>query len=214
MKLLFVFLLSYLLGSIPTGYITGRMMKGIDIRQHGSGNTGATNVFRVLGFKAGLITAVGDIGKGILTLQLVKVILKAPVWGLEIKTVLLICGILVIAGHNWSLFLKFEGGKGIATTVGVLLLLSPYLLLILLFVWLPLVYLTKYVSLGSIVSGVMIPVLMILFRESGEYILFGIIIAIFVVYRHRSNIQRLLAGTENKISFSKKDSSNRNGRVR
>ncbi|MCK4259050.1 MAG: glycerol-3-phosphate 1-O-acyltransferase PlsY [Halanaerobiales bacterium] len=210
MKVIFLLLTSYLLGSIPTGFIIAKIMNGIDIRQHGSGNTGATNVFRVLGSKAGLITAIGDISKGILVLVLVRTFMKVPVWGLEIRTVLLICALSVISGHNWSIFLGFEGGKGIATTAGVLMYLTPYLFLILIFVFVSIVYLTKYVSLGSIITGAMIPVIMILLKEPGEYILFGIIAAIFVVYRHRGNIERLLAGTENKISKPGKGS----GRVR
>ncbi|AZR72763.1 acyl-phosphate glycerol 3-phosphate acyltransferase [Anoxybacter fermentans] len=209
MKLFLIFVLSYLLGSIPTGYIVAKKLKGIDIREYGSGNTGATNVFRVLGSKAGLITAIGDVGKGILAILIAKSTVTEPIWGLKPETIYLICGILVIAGHNWSIFLGFNGGKGIATTAGVLLTLLPYLLLILVFVWLPIVYLTRYVSLGSIISGLMVPILMILFKEPGEYILFGIVIAIFVVYRHRSNIQRLLKGTENKIQLPGKKKSRR-----
>lgn len=204
MKLLFIFLAAYVLGSIPTGYLTARQVGGIDIRERGSGNTGATNVFRVLGAKAGLITAFGDILKGVIAVQIAKYVLQEPVWGMEPSTAFLIAGVLVIAGHNWSLFLGFEGGKGVATTVGVLLSLLPYLMLVLLFVWVPIVYLTRYVSLASISAGVMIPILMFFFKEPGEYLFFGIIIALFVVYRHRSNIQRLLAGKESKIEFGKK----------
>lgn len=201
MKLVLVFIISYLLGSIPVGYIVSRFINGLDIRKHGSGNTGATNVFRVLGLKAGLLTAIGDIGKAIIAIKIVERILLEPHWGLELRTILLISGIIVIVGHNWSIFLGFDGGKGVATTVGVLLTLLPYSLLILVGIWVLLVYFTRYVSLASIVSGLTIPILMILFREPSEYIFFGIIAAIFVIYRHRSNIQRLLKGKENKIEF-------------
>lgn len=204
MKLILIFLVSYLLGSFPTGYLVAKQLGGIEIRRHGSGNTGATNVFRVLGAKAGLITAIGDIGKGFLAILLARIWITQSIWGIEPRTILLICGVLVIAGHNWSIFLNFDGGKGVATTVGVLLTLSPYLLILLVGIWLPIVYLTRYVSLASIAASVMIPVLMILFRESGEYIFFGIIIALFVLYRHRSNIRRLLQGKENRLERKKK----------
>ncbi len=197
-------MLCYLLGAFPTGYLTSRYIYGLDIRKHGSGNTGATNVFRVLGARAGLITAIGDVGKSVLALRLSESLLGGPVWGLELRTILLIFGVIVIAGHNWSIFLGFEGGKGVATTVGVLLTLLPWLIIILLLIWIPIIYLTRYVSLASIISGLMIPILMILFKEPGEFIFFGIIAALFVVYRHRSNIQRLLNGTENRIDFKKK----------
>lgn len=203
-KLLFLFIVSYLVGSFPTGYLSVKLLQGIDIRDYGSGNTGATNVFRVAGTKAALITAVGDVGKGILALQLAKVMLQEPLWGLEPKTALLICGIIVIAGHNWSIFLRFEGGKGVATTGGVLIALIPYMIWILLVIWLSLVVSTRYVSIASMVSGIAIPVFMLVFREPGEYVLFGIVIAIFVLYRHRSNIQRLLAGNENRLDWSQK----------
>lgn len=201
MKLVLVIIISYLLGSIPVGYIVSRFISGLDIRKHGSGNTGATNVFRVLGLKAGLLTAIGDIGKAIIAIKIVESIILEPYWGLELRTILLISGIIVIFGHNWSIFLGFDGGKGVATTVGVLLTLLPYSLLILVAIWVLLVYFTRYVSLASIVSGITIPILMILFKEPSEYIFFGIIAAIFVIYRHRSNIQRLLKGKENQIEF-------------
>lgn len=205
MKLLLVFLASYLLGSIPFGYIIAKKFKGVDIRNHGSGNTGATNVFRVLGSKAGLATAIGDVGKGIVAIIIARVLINQTTWGMTEETVNLITAILVIGGHNWPVFLKFNGGKGVATTAGVFLALFPYLFPILVLVWLPIVFLTKYVSLASMAAGIAIPILMILFNEPLPYLFFGIIAAIFVLYRHRSNIKRLLKGEENKINFPSKE---------
>lgn len=209
MKAVLVFLISYLLGSIPIGYLVSRYLNNVDIRQHGSGNTGATNVYRILGLKAGLITAIGDIGKAIIAIKIVERLILTAHWGLELKTILLISGIIVIIGHNWSIFLRFDGGKGVATTVGVLLALLPYSLLILTVIWISIVYFTRYVSLASIISGLTLPLLLVLFKEPSEYIIFGIAAALFVIYRHRSNIQRLLKGEENQIRSKANDKSKR-----
>lgn len=203
--LLLVFVLSYLLGSIPFGYVSVKLFQGIDVRDYGSGNTGATNVFRVGGPKAALITAIGDIGKGILAVTVARLLVKEPIWGIEAKTILLICGLIVIVGHNWSVFLNFEGGKGVATTAGVIFILMPYLIWVLVLAWFPVVLLTRYVSLASMVAGVTVPIVMLVRGEPWDYLIFGFVVAIFILFRHRANIRRLLSGTENRIDWLRKD---------
>lgn len=203
--LLLVFVLSYFLGSIPFGYVSVKLLQGIDVRDYGSGNTGATNVFRVGGPKAALITAIGDVGKGILAVSLVRLMVKEPIFGLEPKTILLLCGLFVIAGHNWSVFLNFQGGKGVATTAGVIFILLPYLIWVLILAWFPLVLLTRYVSLASMVAGVTVPIVMLVRGEPWDYLLFGFMVAIFILFRHRANIRRLLAGTESRIDWFRRD---------
>lgn len=203
--LLLVFVLSYLLGSIPFGYVSVKLFQGIDVRDYGSGNTGATNVFRVGGPKAALITAIGDIGKGILAVTVARLLVKEPIWGIEAKTILLICGLIVIVGHNWSVFLNFEGGKGVATTAGVIFILMPYLIWVLVLAWFPVVLLTRYVSLASMAAGVTVPIVMLVRGEPWDYLIFGFVVAIFILFRHRANIRRLLSGTENRIDWLRKD---------
>ena len=184
--------LSYLVGSIPTGLVLGKLVWHVDLREYGSHNIGATNAWRTRCKGPGTIICVLDLLKGVL-----------GVWfGLHFAGVplaLVLGGIFAIVGHSWSLFLAFKGGKGVATGLGVILMLMPKATLFVFLVWLVLVFLTRYVSLGSIVAAALVPVFAWFFNEPAEYILFGLAAAVFVIYRHKSNIGRLLNGTESKI---------------
>ena len=200
MNLILALLISYLLGSIPTAYLFGKAYKGIDIRQHGSGNVGATNVFRVLGKWPGITVLVIDIIKGVLPLTVVGSFFHV---GTVSGRVLL--GVAAVVGHNWTVFLRFKGGKGIATSLGVLIGLTiqfPTLrlaLLICILVWLAVFLVSAYVSLASILAAIALPVVIVATGQPFEFVLLGVIFCIFVALRHRPNIQRLLAGTESKV---------------
>lgn len=208
-----IFMLGYLLGSIPFGYIVGRM-HGIDIRDHGSGNIGATNVFRTLGRRPGIFVFVCDALKGLFAVVLGKWI--AGRWRIEAiddrsRDVILlflpvavggiIAAIACILGHNFPVWLKFKGGKGIATTAGVLIGLMPWAVLIVLIVWAIVFYTTGYVSLASILAAIALPVAVLMLLLLGgatgwPLFYFAMLAAIMAIWRHRANIQRLIAGTE------------------
>lgn len=202
---------SYLIGSVPTAYLLGKL-KGVDLRREGSGNVGATNAFRVLGPRAGALSLFLDIGKGWLAVTILVGISvdlanlsgigEALPLGVEPADWLrVIAGISAIAGHNWTIFLKFKGGKGVATSAGVFLGLTPGALGLSLLLWLGIVALSGYVSLGSMLAALGLPLFIWLLEERIEFVLFGLLIAILVIVRHRPNIKRLFRGEENKISF-------------
>ena len=201
LKIILSVAISYLLGSIPTAYFFGRM-KGIDIRQHGSGNIGATNAFRVLGKGPGTIVLLIDILKGVLATALVS-----TVFGLEHVLYPVILGVVAVCGHNWTVLLNFKGGKGIATSLGVLIGLAIKIatirpvLLITLLTWLGVFLWSGFVSLASLVAATILPFVLILTNQPFEVISLGIIFCIFVVLRHQPNIKRLLSGKENRVEF-------------
>jgi glycerol-3-phosphate acyltransferase PlsY len=198
MKILLVLIFSYLLGSIPNGYIFGKKFAGKDIRNYGSGNVGATNVARVAGYKVGLIVAILDIAKGFLVVLIAETFLLPEYSMIFVFT----AAILAIIGHNWSIFLSFNGGKGVATSVGILLNLFPYALLIFFLVWILIIVLTKIVSIGSLLGAVSIPIsVSLIYSTETSYLTFSILIALLIIFSHRSNIQRLINGTENKMSW-------------
>ena len=184
--------LAYLIGSIPSGLILGKLFWHTDLREHGSHNIGATNAWRTLGKGAGIAVFIADSLKGqagvMLGLSLVGTPLAAVVGGL-----------LAIIGHSFSLFLRFHGGKGVATSLGVLSMLMGDVTFMLFVLWFTIVYVTRYVSLGSVVAGGLAPILAALFGYPMEYLLFTAIAAVLVIVRHRENIKRLMNGTENKI---------------
>lgn len=184
--------LAYLVGSIPSGLILGKIFWHTDLRMHGSRNIGATNAWRTLGKGAGIAVFFADSLKGqagvFLGLSLVGTPLAAIIGGL--------CAII---GHSFSVFLRFRGGKGVATSLGVLTMLMGNVTLIVFVVWLGIVYTTRYVSLGSIVGGFLTPILAAFFAYPMEYIFFSMAAATLVILRHRENIGRLVRGTENKI---------------
>lgn len=188
--------ISYLLGSIPNGLILGKAIWGVDLRQHGSKNIGATNAWRTIGKAGGISIFVLDFLKGAISAYL-----GLHLGGSELAGVL--CGILAIAGHSWSVFLAFKGGKGVATGLGVIAALMPMVTLIVFAVWFAIVYFTGYVSLGSIVGAALVPILTLFFGLHTEFLILGLIAAVFIIYRHKSNIERLLNGTESKIKAAK-----------
>lgn len=193
MKIALVITICYLLGSIPFGYIVGKLFKKIDIRELGSGNIGATNVFRILGPSLASLVLIGDIGKGILSIYLVRFL---NIDNLLIST---IAGLVVICGHDWSLFLGFKGGKGIATTFGVVFALNPTISILALIIWGVVLVTTRYVSLSSIFAVISIFIFTILFKQPYEYIIFSAIILILGIFKHKENIGRLKSKKERKF---------------
>jgi glycerol-3-phosphate acyltransferase PlsY len=197
------------LGSIPTAYIAGRLLKNIDIRKFGSGNVGATNALRILGKKAGICVLLFDALKGALAVTFLSdfVLMQVPVLSNDILRIIL--GISCIFGHNWTVFLRFKGGKGVATTFGVLIGLSfkiPGLgaVLSLVFLsWLAVFLVTRLVSLASMLCCAAMPAFMVLFKQSVPLIIFSLLIAIFIAYRHRSNLIRIFQGKEPRLYFKK-----------
>jgi len=189
--------LSYILGSIPNGLWLGKAVWQTDLREHGSHNIGATNAWRTLGKAAGIMIFLLDFAKGALSVYLGQVLVGTPIF-------MIICGILAIVGHSCSLFLQFKGGKGVATGLGVLVMLMPLPALIVFLIWLAIVKITGYVSLGSIVAAACVPLLAWFMDYEMPFILFGILAAVFIIVRHHSNIGRLLNGTESKIKAAKR----------
>lgn len=186
-------LLSYLLGSISFSYLLTRILKGVDIREYGSGNAGATNTLRVLGKGPGILVFVLDALKGM-----------AAVWlgyrfGGGDQVIMMVCGIAAIAGHNWPVFLGFRGGKGIATTVGVTALLVFYAALVAGICAILFIAITRYVSLGSLVFASLIPVIMWLMDYSDTLIWLMLVITAMAILRHKQNIANLIRGNERKI---------------
>ena len=188
--------LAYFIGSIPSGLIIGKTFFNIDVRQYGSKNIGATNTYRVIGLKAALPVFLCDALKGAAGVVLLSS--YGPMY-------MILGGILAMMGHNWSIFLGFKGGRGVATGLGVLIALSPLVALLCFLVWSIIVYFTKLVSLGSIVAAALVPVLMYVTGESYWFVGFGGLAALFVIVRHWDNIKRLLAGNELKVERIKKD---------
>lgn len=192
LMLVFSLVLSYLLGSIPNGLWLGRGLWNTDLRKYGSHNTGATNAWRTLGKFPGFLIFFLDMLKGLVSVWIGSVLVGTP-------AAMILCGILAIVGHSLSIFMQFHGGKGVATGLGVILMLMPVPTAIVFLVWLGIVAVTRYVSLGSIVAAALVPVFAWLFGYSGEYIAFGVLAALLIIVRHHANIGRLLSGTESKI---------------
>ncbi|MBI5634001.1 MAG: glycerol-3-phosphate 1-O-acyltransferase PlsY [Nitrospirae bacterium] len=190
MKLAFLALAAFLIGSIPIGQIIAKS-RGVDLQNAGSGNIGATNVLRTTGKLPALFTLIGDFAKGM-----------AVVWlagffdiGILYQGVV---GIIAVLGHNFSIFLKFKGGKGVATSLGVLSIYAPLAALVTVILWLMIVALTRYSSLGAVISFCSLP-LSIVLLDSKEKLPIAIIMSIILLVRHRDNIRRLLAGTESRV---------------
>jgi len=202
-----VAIIAYLLGSISFSVIISKKMAGFDVREKGSGNAGTTNVLRSVGKKAAIITLVCDVLKGVVAI-LIAVIVGKIVKDLNNSLLVQLAGIAVIVGHTFPVFFGFKGGKGIATSLGVLLVTNWNIGLICLVFALILMILTRMVSLGSIVAAILFPVLVIFMPSNayiveGNYVIYSIILAVLVVFNHRSNVKRLLNGTENKLDFKK-----------
>ncbi len=193
MKVVLTVIVSYLLGCFSSAYFLGKMAKNIDIREYGSGNAGATNALRVMGKKIGALTFILDILKGI-----IAVIIGNKLLGLDGK---LLAGIFVVLGHNFPVFLNFKGGKGVATSLGVLMMVNWKIGLVCLVVGVTVIIITKYVSLGSICASIAAPIAMrlLLGDIDRNFYLTIWFLGILSVVRHRSNIQRLLRGEENRL---------------
>jgi len=194
----------YLVGSIPTGFLLGKS-RGLDIRKEGSGNIGATNVWRVMGWKYGLPAFLSDFLKGFLLLYLVRTICFPDASAWPVATLLVICGLAAIIGHNYTPWLGFKGGKGIATSAGVLAALMPPVLAVSLSLWIIATLLTRYVSIGSILAAAsLFPAALYFYPGQWIYIGLAILAGGLAIWRHTTNIKRLLAGTEAKIGSKKK----------
>lgn len=202
-------IISYLSGSIPTAYIFGRVLKGIDIRKFGSGNVGATNALRVLGKGPGITVLLLDILKGLLTVLFLGDFIAARTAFIPAEPLRFILGLICVCGHNWTIFLGLKGGKGLATTLGVLLGLAfkiKGLMLILglsILLWLIVFITARIVSLASIISAICLPVLVIVFKQGIFLIVFSSIFSVLTIFRHKSNIKRLLQGKEPRTNFKK-----------
>jgi len=203
-----VAVVGYILGSIPTGVWLGKTLKGIDLRQHGSGSMGATNVFRVLGWKLAVLTLIVDVAKGFLAAFIASKINLGDI-ALLPRQLALIAGLTAVIGHLFPLFANFKGGKGIATGAGMLLYLVPLELGFAVLVFILTVLITRYVSLGSMLASAFLAAAIILERfyvdypHGDEMIVFVIILFLAVLFTHRSNIKRLLNGNENKLGVKK-----------
>ena len=200
-------LIAYLLGSISFSVIFSKKFAGFDVRDKGSKNAGTTNVLRTVGKKAAAITLICDILKGVVAI-LVALIANKLVEGSNGELLVQIAGIFVILGHTFPIFFGFRGGKGIATALGVLLITNYQIGLICLVFALVIMLITRIVSIGSILAAILFPILTIFINENyivgNNYIIFGILIALLVIFNHRANLKRILSGTENKLSFKKK----------
>ncbi len=200
-EIVFIFA-AFIIGSIPNGYLLGMLFRKIDVREHGSGNVGATNVFRVLGWKLGLSALVLDILKGLIVVTATRSYFP------ENTYLILGCGILAILGHIFSIFLKFKGGKGVATSAGVFIALTPWASAIALVGFILTLLLTKYVSAGSIIASIaLVTAQLIIYLNRAvavEYLIISIVVAAFIIIKHVSNIKRIINGTENRLSFKRK----------
>jgi len=190
-------LFGYLLGSVPFGILVAKAFdREVDLRKSGSGNIGATNVARTLGKTAGILTLLLDVGKGILALTLARSLLDAPAYHW-----LALVGGAVFLGHIFPAYLRFKGGKGVAAAMGVVLFLSPETAFVLIVLFSAVLYFTRYVSLGSLCAAVALPVAMAFLGKSRHYVTLALVMSFLVIYTHRENIHRLLAGQERKFGL-------------
>lgn len=219
LTLLIIIVLAYLVGSIPTSIIVSKLTKGIDIRDYGSGNAGGTNVMRVLGWKQGLFVMILDALKGVLAVVVVARLFSGDVPFNnatpfdDFTLIQIFAGIAAVVGHIWTVFAGFRGGKGIATALGMLLMIATIDMLIAVGAFIIVVYVSRYVSLGSIIAAVVVPLALVV-RENvfnvdiqgyNTILPFIIITSLLVIFTHRKNLVKLLNGNESKITFSKKN---------
>jgi len=213
-----IIVLSYLIGSIPTSIIVSKASRGIDIRKHGSGNAGGTNVMRVLGWKHGVFVILLDAFKGVLAVVVVARLHygSMPFQNItpfdDFTLVQIIAGISAVIGHVWTIFAGFKGGKGIATALGMLLMIITVDMLIAIGVFIIVVSISRYVSLGSLIGTISVPFSLVV-RENifnvdipgyNTILPFIIAVSVLIIYTHRKNVIRILNGSENKLSFKKK----------
>ncbi len=193
MELFVTIFVAYLIGNLSPSYVIGKLAKNIDIRDHGSGNAGATNVLRVMGKKFAALTFVVDALKGVLAVLVVRYFFG--------EDYAMVAGIFVVVGHNWPIILKFKGGKGVATSIGLILVIHPIYGLLGIVIGIAALMKTKIVSLGSMVGMTSFAVLVLIF--SRDYAIFALVLAAMSVYRHKENIRRLIRGEEKTISKKK-----------
>ncbi len=232
MTLLAILAVSYIIGSIPTSLIAGKMLKGIDIRNFGSGNAGGTNAFRVLGWKPGLIVTLIDIVKGIIASVGVVAFFKLHPIGsfpdINEVALRLLAGMSAVIGHVFTLFAGFKGGKGVSTAAGMLIGIAPVSMLMVVGIFLLTVYLSRHVSVASMLAAIAFPLIIairkyifelgggldyyiklfgskLFFHDSLDYhlMIFGLVVALAILYTHRTNIRRLISGTESRVTFGK-----------
>ena len=204
-------IIAYAIGSINFSVLISRKMAGFDVREKGSGNAGTTNVLRTVGKKAAALTLLCDILKGVVSI-LIAIIIGKIAKDLSPAILVEVAALAVVIGHTFPIFFEFRGGKGVATSLGVILLINWKIGLICLLFVVFLIAITRMVSLGSISAAVLFAVLTVFIRDSYiagiefefNFIIFGILLAAFVIFNHRSNLKRIISGTENKISFKKK----------
>lgn len=201
--------ISYCLGSISFSVIFSKKMSGVDVREQGSKNAGTTNVLRVAGKKPAIFTLIGDILKGIVAILLTYLLGNIfSISSTDLATLIQASALFVILGHMFPVFFKFKGGKGVATSIGILLMINWKIGLICLALGILLIIITRMVSVGSIAAAILFPILTLVITDgyivsNANYLFFGIFLALLVLYNHRTNIQRIINGTENKLSFKK-----------
>ena len=209
LNMLLMIAISYLMGSIPTSIIAGKLLKGIDIRKEGSGNAGATNVFRVLGWKAGLVVLLIDMLKGWIPTVYVSQLGMDSGLGWHAINYQIVAGISAMFGHIWTIFASFKGGKGVGTGAGMIIGLAPVPVLVCIIVFIVTVWLTRFVSLGSILASITFMAVVFVQKFALnqpvpiELLIFSVFIPVLIIFTHRANVQRLLKGEENKIQFKK-----------
>jgi len=232
LTLLAILAVSYIIGSIPTSLVAGKMLKGIDIRNFGSGNAGGTNAFRVLGWKPGLIVTLIDIFKGVIAAVSVVAFFKNHPIGtypdMNEVALRLLAGMSAVIGHVFTLFAGFKGGKGVSTAAGMLIGIAPVSMLMVVSIFLLTVYLSRHVSVASMLAAIAFPLIIairkyifelgggldyyiklfgsqVFFHDSLDYhlMIFGLVVALAIFYTHRANIRRLLSGTESRVTFGK-----------
>lgn len=197
-KNLMVLIAAYLLGSINTSIIVSKIMLGDDIRNHGSGNAGATNTLRTVGKKGAVLVVIGDILKTIIAIYIGKLILNFD------QNAVFIAGLGTVLGHNFPLYFKFKGGKGIVVSTTAMFFADPVIGLIVFVVAISIMAISKYVSLGSVLGAVLFVVCAFIFKsQNTDFIVFAMMLALLAIYMHKSNIVRLFNGTENKLNFKK-----------
>lgn len=209
MTLIVLLISAYILGSIPSAVWYGKIFHNIDVREHGSKSAGATNTLRVLGNKAGFVVLFFDFLKGFAATNLIYFYKELGDSTSEILTYKMLFGVLAVVGHIYPVFANFKGGKGVATLLGLIVALDYRLALICLLVFILVVWITKYISLGSMTGGIISPFVAGFLYEWNEPVLIGfcIVFAVMLIYTHRTNIKRLINGNENKFAFKKKEKS-------
>ena len=209
--ILLVLVLSYLLGSIPASIVVGRVAAGLDIREHGSGNAGATNVYRVLGLGPAILTGFVDVAKGSLAVVVISGIHAGTPPQLSADVLKIVAGGAAVAGHIWTVFAGFRGGKGMATAIGALLFIAPAALGAALVVWLILLFTVRIMSIASLSAAIILPLATWVWETnpdgstSTELLWFSIVLSLLIFFTHRANIGRILRGEEKRLGRSSKN---------